>query len=92
MPLLGLIICQPGSATPSSHHKIFPRNIFPRVGLPRNLFLIGSLTTALRFSQGLGPKRPESCDGNRVYGSFLVNSVVPGTRGTSVFPSLAKGV
>ena len=36
------------------------------VGLSRNRFLIGSLTAALRFSQGLGPKRPESCDGNWV--------------------------
>ena len=26
--------------------------LFPRVGLPRNLFLIGSLTAALRFSKG----------------------------------------
>ena len=29
----------------------FPTIIFPRVGLPRNLF-IGSLTAALRFSKG----------------------------------------
>ena len=26
--------------------------VVPRVGLPRNLFLIGSLTAALRFSKG----------------------------------------
>ena len=39
-------------ATPSSHRKIFPHKICPRVGLPRNLLLIGSLTAALRFSKG----------------------------------------
>ena len=41
------------ACTPSSHHSIFPHNTFcPRVGLPRNFILIGSLTAALRFSKG----------------------------------------
>ena len=48
--------------------------LFPRVGLPRTLCLKGSLTAALFFFQGLGPKRPESCDGNWVYVAGLPNS------------------
>ena len=38
--------------TPSSHHNFCLTISFPRVGLPRNLFLIGSLTAALIFSKG----------------------------------------
>ena len=38
-------------ATPSSHHKISLTWFVPRVGLPRNLCLIGSLTAALRCSK-----------------------------------------
>ena len=32
--------------------RIHNPRFVPRVGLPRNLFLIGSLTAALRFSKG----------------------------------------
>ena len=44
----------------------------PRVGMPRNLFLIGSFTAALRFVQGLGPKRRESWIANWFYCLLIV--------------------
>ena len=38
--------------------RIRRRRFVPRVGLPRNLFLIGSLMAALRFSKGRVRKDP----------------------------------
>ena len=41
-----------GCITPSSHHNIFPHNIFSKGWVAQKLLLIGSLTPALRFSKG----------------------------------------
>ena len=67
-----------------------------RVGLPRSLCLIGSLTAALRFVQGLGPKRRESWIANWVYfgprGSpSLVVKVCPSAMAGEVSCSLTAG-
>ena len=53
--------------TPSSHHKIFPHYIFVQgLGCPE-AFLDRQFDGGAKIFQGLGPKVPESCDGNWVY-------------------------
>ena len=65
--------------TPSSHHKIFPRKTFSK-GCPETSF-DRQFDGGAKIFQGLGPKRPESCDGNRVYSKLCGN--MWGIRGPS---------
>ena len=51
--------------TPGLHNKIPAHKIFARVWVAQK-FLFCSLVAAKIF-QGLGPKRRESCNGDRVY-------------------------
>ena len=53
--------------TPSSHHNIFPHKILPKGWVAKKPFFDRYFDGGAQTFQGLGPKIPESCDGNRVY-------------------------
>ena len=57
--------------TPGLHNKIPAHKIFARVWVAQKSFF--SLVAANIF-QGLGPKRRESCNGDRVYSVLLTSS------------------
>ena len=60
--------------TPGLHNKIPAYKIFARGCVAQKSFF---LQVVAKIFQGLGPKRRESCNGDRVYGQFLrMTSVV----------------
>ena len=61
-------ICVVKDHTPGLHNKIPAHKIFARVWVAQEPFF--SLVAA-KTSQGLGPKRRKSCDGDRVYKHIL---------------------